>query len=51
MDIDFLHTTLGRTGFRIHRLGLSATFRPGRETIYRALDEGLNYFFMFGFDR
>jgi len=50
MDTDFLHTTLGRTGFKVHRLGLSATYRPGKKTIYKALDEGLNYFFMFGFD-
>ncbi len=32
------------------RIGLSATYRPGRQTIHRAIDEGLNYFFFFGFD-
>jgi aryl-alcohol dehydrogenase-like predicted oxidoreductase len=32
------------------RLGLAATYRPGRATIHKALDEGLNYFFFFGID-
>lgn len=50
MDSNFLHTTLGHTGLKVHRLGLSATYRPGKRAIYRALDEGLNYFFHFGFD-
>jgi len=48
---NFLHTTLGGTGIPVHRVGLSATYRPGKETIYRAIDEGLNYFFAFGIDR
>lgn len=50
MADDFLHTTLGRTGLPVHRIGLSATYRPGRETVRRAIDEGLNYFFGFGVD-
>jgi aryl-alcohol dehydrogenase-like predicted oxidoreductase len=50
MDSDFLHSTLGRTGLRVHRLGLSATYRPGKDVVYKALDEGLNYFFCYGFD-
>ena len=50
MEQDFTHTTLGRTGLKVHRLGLSATNRPGKKTIYRALDEGINYFFAYGFD-
>jgi aryl-alcohol dehydrogenase-like predicted oxidoreductase len=50
LEKDFLHTTLGRTGLKVHRLGLSATYRPGKKTIYRALDEGINYFFHFGID-
>jgi len=50
MEPGFLHTTLGSTGLPVHRLGLSATNRPGRPTIYKALDEGLNYFFCYGFD-
>lgn len=47
---DFTHTNLGATGLRVHRLGLAATYRPGKATIYRALDAGLNYFFAFGLD-
>ncbi|MDZ7363291.1 MAG: aldo/keto reductase [candidate division KSB1 bacterium] len=50
MNSDFLHASLGSTGIKVHRLGLSATYRPGKKTIYRALDEGLNYFFAFGID-
>jgi predicted aldo/keto reductase-like oxidoreductase len=50
MDDDFLHTTLGRTGLAVHRVGLSATYRPGKGTVRRAIEEGLNYFFCFGVD-
>jgi len=50
MNHDFLHTTLGKTGMNVHRLGLSATYRPGKKTLYRAIDAGLNYFFSFGID-
>jgi hypothetical protein len=46
----FTHTTLGSTGFPVCRLGLSATYRPGKEAIYYALDQGINYFFGFGVD-
>lgn len=48
---EFTHTTLGKSGIKVCRLGLSATLRPGKETIYRAVDEGMNYFFCYGFDR
>jgi aryl-alcohol dehydrogenase-like predicted oxidoreductase len=37
-------------GCAVHRLGLSATYRPGKKAVYKALDEGVNYFFWFGFD-
>lgn len=47
---DFLRTTLGRTGLEVHRLGLSASYRPGKKTVHRAIDLGLNYFFAYGFD-
>jgi aryl-alcohol dehydrogenase-like predicted oxidoreductase len=47
---DFSFATLGKTGRSVHRLGLSASYRPGRKTIYKALDEGVNVFFFFGFD-
>jgi aryl-alcohol dehydrogenase-like predicted oxidoreductase len=50
LNQDFTHTLLGNTGMRVHRLGLSATYRPGKKTIYWALDAGLNYFFFFGLD-
>lgn len=50
MDNDFLQNTLGRTGIPVHRLGLSASYRPGERTVQRALDEGVNYFFCYGFD-
>lgn len=50
MNQDFTHSTLGNTGIAVTRLGLSATYRPGKGAIYKALDEGLNYFFCYGFD-
>jgi hypothetical protein len=50
MNADFLHTTLGDAGIKVHRLGLSASYRPGKKTVYKALDEGLNFFFCYGFD-
>lgn len=50
MSQNFSHTILGSTGIAVHRLGLSATYRPGKKTIYKALDEGVNYFFGFGID-
>ena len=50
MENKFVHTALGKTGINVSRLGLSASYRPGKETIYKALDEGVNYFFGYGFD-
>jgi len=47
---NFTHTVLGRTGLQVHRLGLAATYRPGREVIRRALDAGINYLFCYSFD-
>jgi aryl-alcohol dehydrogenase-like predicted oxidoreductase len=47
---EFDQTTLGNTGITVSRLGLSATYRPGKSAIYRALDAGVNYFFCYGFD-
>jgi aryl-alcohol dehydrogenase-like predicted oxidoreductase len=47
---DFAHATLGQTGKRVGRLGLSGTYRPGRAAFHKALDEGVNYFFCYGFD-
>jgi aryl-alcohol dehydrogenase-like predicted oxidoreductase len=50
MGDGFLDGTLGRTGLRVHRLGLAASYRPGERTVERALDEGVNYLFCFGVD-
>ncbi len=50
MTSDFTHTTLGRTGLQVHRLGFAATYRPGRNVVRTALDRGINYFFGYGFD-
>jgi aryl-alcohol dehydrogenase-like predicted oxidoreductase len=50
MSEEFTHTTLGNTGLRVHRLGLSASYRPGKDSIYTALERGLNYLFCYGFD-
>jgi aryl-alcohol dehydrogenase-like predicted oxidoreductase len=50
MQRDFLRAPLGKLGTPVCRIGLSATYRPGRATIHKALDEGLNYFQFFGFD-
>jgi aryl-alcohol dehydrogenase-like predicted oxidoreductase len=51
MVADFLHGPLGKIGTPVCRIGLSATYRPGRRTVFKALDEGLNYFLFLGFDR
>ncbi len=50
MEQDFLRGTLGKLGTPVCRLGLSASYRPGRAVIHKAFDEGLNYFFFYGFD-
>lgn len=34
----------------MRRLGLSASYWPGKKTIHRAIDAGINYFFAYGFD-
>lgn len=51
MHTDFLRSSLGRTAIPVFRLGLSASYLPGERTVRRALDEGVNYFFCYGFDR
>jgi aryl-alcohol dehydrogenase-like predicted oxidoreductase len=50
MTHDFLHSTFGRTGIPLFRLGMSATYRPGRDAVHKALDAGVNFFFCYGFD-
>jgi len=47
---DFLHTSFGKTGWPVFRLGLSASYRPTAETVFKAFDEGVNLFFGYGFD-
>ncbi len=47
---DFRFSILGKTGIEVCRLGLAATYRPGKKAIHRALDWGLNFFFCYGFD-
>jgi aryl-alcohol dehydrogenase-like predicted oxidoreductase len=34
----------------VFRLGLSASYRPGERTVERALDDGVDYCFCYGFD-
>lgn len=47
---EYLHSVLGRTGRHVYRIGLSASYRPGVATVHKAMDEGINYFFAYGFD-
>ena len=44
---DFLHSTLGRTGQRVFRLGLSATYRPGEAAVRMGIESGMNYLFWY----
>jgi aryl-alcohol dehydrogenase-like predicted oxidoreductase len=46
-----LERILGSTGLKVFPLGLSTTYWPGKKTVYKAIDEGINFFFGFGFDR
>lgn len=45
----FLAGHLG-PGTAVCRLGISGSYRPGERVLREALDEGLNYFFCYGFD-
>ncbi|MBU1985031.1 aldo/keto reductase [bacterium] len=46
----FTTTLFGSTGISVGRLGMSGTYRPGRDTFHYALDHGVNLFFAYGFD-
>jgi len=46
----FTETQLGGLHRKVFRLGLSATSRPGKGTVHRALDAGIQVFFAYGFD-
>jgi aryl-alcohol dehydrogenase-like predicted oxidoreductase len=50
MSDDFKYAILGRTGMKVFRLGLSATYRPGRDAVRNAIDAGINFLFCYGFD-
>ena len=41
---------LGRTGRRVFRLGLSASYRPGEAAVRAGLDAGMNYLFWYWWD-
>src|SRR5690606_15054705 len=43
---DFLHTTLGRTGRRVHRLGVAASYGIGGRDLEQAVEEhGVGYLY------
>ncbi len=48
---DFLHTTLGRTGQRVFRLGLSGSYCKDERTIRAGIDGGMNYIFLYRWHR
>lgn len=48
---DFQTAVLGRTGVTVRRVGLSASYWPGRQTVRHAVDQGITVFFCYGFDR
>ncbi len=47
---DFSHSVLGRTGIPVSRLGLSASYWPGRRAVHFALDHEVNFFFGYAWD-
>lgn len=47
---EFGTARLGKLATPVCRLGLSGSYWPGRRTVFRAVDEGINYFFHYGFD-
>ena len=47
----FLHTTLGRTGRRVFRLGLSGSYWPGEPALRKGIEAGMNYLFWYYWDR
>ena len=46
----FTSTTIGKTGLKAFRLGLSAVYRPGKEAIRQAIDGGINFILFYNFD-
>ena len=51
LEPTFQQASLGATGIGVRRLGLSASYWPGRAAVHYALDHGVNYFFAYGWDR
>jgi aryl-alcohol dehydrogenase-like predicted oxidoreductase len=47
---DFLNATLGRTGRRVFRLGLSGSYFPGVAALRHGIDAGMNYVFAYPWD-
>ncbi len=39
---NFFETPFGKTGKTVNSLGLSATYRPGKKALYKAIDEGVS---------
>jgi len=50
MASEFQLRPFGNTGLHVSPIGLSASYFPGRKTISRAVEEGINLFFAFGID-
>jgi aryl-alcohol dehydrogenase-like predicted oxidoreductase len=50
MSSTFQLRPFGDTGINVTPLGLSASYFPGKKAVYAAVDEGINFFFAFGFD-
>jgi aryl-alcohol dehydrogenase-like predicted oxidoreductase len=50
MNEDFSYGQFGAGQWPVCRLGISGSYRPGERAIRRALDEGVNFVFLFGFD-
>jgi aryl-alcohol dehydrogenase-like predicted oxidoreductase len=48
--IGFPLRPLGSTGINVTPVGLSASYFPGKKTVFAALDEGVNLFFGYGMD-
>ena len=48
---DLSHTVLGGTGQRVFRLGLSGSYWPGEATLRAGMEAGMNYVFLFRWDR
>lgn len=48
---DFFYATLGRTGRRVFRLGLSGSYWPGERALRAGIEAGMNYLFWYYWDR